>query len=115
MITQRLRGSSEDSPEAVWKELKKTERQETAGSHLSSGVARVDLHPQLLGLLPQPAHKVPQPHDVVAVVDHGQTWTQTHSEAAALKLQFVNHSTSVSQILLWVILISMNQPHYCHI
>lgn len=45
-------------------------------SYFSCSIARIYLNAKLLSLLPQPADKVPQPHDVIAVIDHRQPFTQ---------------------------------------
>ena len=48
---------------------------------LRSSVSRIQLHPQLLRLFPEPSHEVPQTHNVVAMVIHGQAWGQRKKNA----------------------------------
>lgn len=45
-------------------------------SYFRCSIARIYLHARLLSLLPQPADKVPQPHDVITMIYHRQTFTQ---------------------------------------
>lgn len=44
--------------------------------HLRCSITRVQLHPELLCLLTQPANQVAQPHYVVTMVPHRQTFTE---------------------------------------
>lgn len=55
-----------------WGELRELEG---GGWYLRCSITWIQLHSQLFSLLPKPAHKVPQPHNVVAVVRHGETCT----------------------------------------
>lgn len=46
-------------------------------TYFSCSIARIYLNAELLSLLPQPADKVPQPHDVITVIYHRQPFTHT--------------------------------------
>lgn len=43
-------------------------------SYLSCSITRVQLNAKLLSLFPQPAHKVPQPDNIVTMILHGQAY-----------------------------------------
>lgn len=45
-------------------------------SYFSCSIARIYLHSQLFSLLTQPPDQVPQPHDVITMICHRQTFTQ---------------------------------------